>query len=82
MKIEFVPLLQLQRDLHSIPWRQERFHAYLETIINADGSDLEVPPLAARSNGGMDLGRPLIDGSVRCLRCFTGQRHDLQFEFV
>jgi hypothetical protein len=54
MKIELVPLLQLQRDLYTIPRSQERFRTYLETIINTDGSDLEVPPLAFMNPMGKD----------------------------
>ncbi|MEM9008229.1 MAG: hypothetical protein AAGE59_32565 [Cyanobacteria bacterium P01_F01_bin.86] len=47
MKIEFVPLLQLQRDLYNIPRGQERFQTYLKTILNADASDIELLPMAA-----------------------------------
>jgi hypothetical protein len=61
MKIEFVPLLQLQRDLYSIPRGQERFHAYLKTIINADGSDLNVPPLVAMNPMGKDHVSAILD---------------------
>jgi hypothetical protein len=61
MKIEFVPLLQLQRDLYSIPRGQERFRTYLETIINADGSDLEVPPLAVMNPMGKDHVAAILD---------------------
>ncbi|ASC71266.1 hypothetical protein XM38_022180 [Halomicronema hongdechloris C2206] len=45
MKIEFVPLLQLQRDLYSIPRGQERFQTYLETMLNAGASDVELLPM-------------------------------------
>jgi hypothetical protein len=45
MKLEFIPLLQLQRDLYNIPLGQERFQAYLETMLNSDASDVELPTL-------------------------------------
>ncbi|NJM96844.1 MAG: hypothetical protein HC800_06330 [Phormidesmis sp. RL_2_1] len=61
MKIELVPLLQLQRDLYSIPRGQERFRTYLKTIINADGSDLEVPPLAVINPMGKDHIAGILD---------------------
>ena len=47
MKIEFVPLLKLQRALYNIPRGQERFQTYLKTILNADASDIELLPMAA-----------------------------------
>lgn len=32
MKLEFVPLLQVQRDLYRLPRGMERFRAYLQTM--------------------------------------------------
>lgn len=46
MKLEFVRLLQLQRDLHNIPRGWERFSRYLETMLNAEASDIELLPFA------------------------------------
>jgi|GEM_PF-5667018 len=43
MKAEFVPLLQLQRDLYNISNGQERFHVYLKTMLDADTSDIAKP---------------------------------------
>ena len=40
MNIEFVPLLQVQRDLYSIPRGPERFSTYLKTMVNSDGTDI------------------------------------------
>lgn len=45
MNIEFVPLLQLQRNLYGIPNGQERFQTYLETMLKADASDVELLPM-------------------------------------
>ncbi|MGF1568973.1 MAG: hypothetical protein ACFCVD_13040 [Nodosilinea sp.] len=61
MNIEFVSLLQLQRSLYTIPQGQERFRTYLETIINADGSDLEMPPLAIMNPMGKDHIAEILD---------------------
>ncbi len=47
MAIEFVPLLQIQRDLLNIPRGLERFRAYLATMINDTGDDVDLVPLVA-----------------------------------
>ena len=61
MKLKFVPLLQLQRDLYNIPKGQERFRTYLATLVNADASDVEFPPLAAMNPMGKDHIPTLLD---------------------
>ena len=45
MKIKFVPLLQLQRNLYSILNGQEHFQTYLKKILNTDTSDVELLPI-------------------------------------
>lgn len=45
MKLDYVPLLRVQRELHGLPRGPERFRQYLRTILNADGTDLALPPL-------------------------------------
>jgi hypothetical protein len=52
MNIEFVPLLQTQRDLYSLPKGPERFRAYLKTMVNSDGTDVRLPPLVAMNPMG------------------------------
>jgi hypothetical protein len=53
MKLEYVPLLPVQRQLHAIlrseKWNGKfrRFLQYLPTITNQDGTALEFPPLGA-----------------------------------
>jgi hypothetical protein len=47
MELEFVPLLQLQRDLYSMPRDMERFRAYIRTMVDPDTEDLKLPPLGA-----------------------------------
>lgn len=61
MNLEFVPLLQLQRDLYNIPRGEERFHTYIQTITNADASDIELPPLAAMNPMGKEHIPELLD---------------------
>lgn len=61
MKLEFVPLLRLQRDFYTLPRGQERFHVYLETMLNADASDVELPPLIAMNPMGKDHVPSMLD---------------------
>jgi hypothetical protein len=61
MNIEFVPLLQIQRDLYSIPKGPERFRVYLETMVNSDGTDVRLPPLVAMNPMGKDHVPTLLD---------------------
>lgn len=43
--VTYVPLLKIQRELYNVTDRRERFPAYLRTMFNDDGSDLELAPL-------------------------------------
>lgn len=45
MNLTYVPLLQLQRQLYDLPRGRNRFHEYLNTMRNDDGSRLKLPPL-------------------------------------
>jgi hypothetical protein len=47
MKIEYRPLLPVQRQLQRIPRGRARFHHYLRTIFSADRKIAELPPLLA-----------------------------------
>lgn len=47
MNVEYMPLLQIQRDLYSRPRDMNRVRAYLGTMLNDAGDDLEIPPLVA-----------------------------------
>ena len=46
MKLEYVPLLATQRELHGLPRGAERFQEYLRARIDPKGSDLRLPPSA------------------------------------
>jgi len=43
MKLEFVPLLKVQRELYGMPRGMERFRAYLATMIDPETRDLKLP---------------------------------------
>jgi hypothetical protein len=61
MKLEYVPLLKIQRELYGIPRGYERFQAYLQTMIDAGTRDLALPPLVAINPMGKDH-VPALDG--------------------
>lgn len=61
MDLELVPLLRTQRDLYHIPRGRERFSAYLRTMVNADGSNLLLPPLVLMNPMGKDHVPGLLD---------------------
>src|SRR5215475_10408911 len=60
MKLEFVPLLQVQRDLHRMPRGRERFRAYLQTLVDPETKDLKLP-LSAMNPMGKDHVPALLD---------------------
>src|SRR4051812_10970855 len=45
MTFHYVPLLQIQREIQGLPLGRERFRTYLRTMLNADGTDIELVPL-------------------------------------
>jgi hypothetical protein len=61
MKLDYVPLLHIQRELHGIPRGMERFRQYLRTILNEDGTDVELPPLLLMNPMGKDHVTALLD---------------------
>lgn len=60
MQIEYVPLLQLQRELHDIPRGMGRFRQYLRTI-SPDRTNLELPSLLVMNPMGKDHVKALLD---------------------
>ncbi len=60
MILEFVPLLQVQRDLHRMPRGWERFRAYLQTLVDPETKDLKLP-LSAMNPMGKDHVPTLLD---------------------
>lgn len=59
MKLEYVPLLQVQRELQGRPRNYARFRQYLRTMLNQDG--LEYPPLGVMNPMGKDHVTTLLD---------------------
>ena len=51
MKLEYVPLLQVQRELYSLPRGMERFQAYLATMVDPETRDLKLPLVAMNPMG-------------------------------
>ena len=61
MRLEYVPLLKIQRDLHTIPRGMDRFHEYLRTVLNPDQTDLELAPLVIMNPMGKEHVAVLLD---------------------
>jgi len=61
MLLEYVPLLQIQRDLYRLPRGFERFRAYLQTMIDPETRDLSLPPLVAMNPLGKDHVPAVLD---------------------
>ena len=60
MKLTFVPLLRVQRELYSLPRGMERFREYIKTMTDAETGDLALP-LVAMNPMGKDHVPALID---------------------
>jgi hypothetical protein len=61
MNLEYVPLLQVARDLHEMPRTYERFQEYLRVIFNEDRTRPVLPPLIAMNPMGKDHVKALLD---------------------
>jgi hypothetical protein len=61
MNLEYVPLLQLQRQLYDLPRGRERFREYLRTMRNDDASGLDLPPLVIMNPMARDHVPALLD---------------------
>jgi hypothetical protein len=60
MKLDYVPLLKVQRELYGLPRGMERFQAYIETMVDAETRDLKLP-LVAMNPMGKDHIPKLLD---------------------
>jgi hypothetical protein len=60
MKLTFVPLLRVQRELYALPRGMERFREYIKTMTDAETGDLALP-LVAMNPMGKDHVPALID---------------------
>lgn len=61
MLLHYTPLLQIQRDLHSIPRGMERFKQYLRTIFGSDEGCLALPSLITMNPMGKEHVAILLD---------------------
>lgn len=64
MDIQFVRLLQIQRDLYDLPRGRERFEAYLRTMIDPATGDLALP-LASMNPMAREHAGALVDDYLR-----------------
>ena len=60
MRLTFVPLLQVQRELYALPRGMERFREYIRTMVDGETGDLALP-LMAMNPMGKDHVPALID---------------------
>ena len=51
MKLEFIPLLNIQRDIYTIPRGGERFRAYIATMTDPETGDLKLPIVSMNPMG-------------------------------
>jgi hypothetical protein len=61
MRLDHVPLLQIQREIQGMPFGIERFRHYLRTIWNCYEADFELIPLLAANPMGKDHVTALLD---------------------
>src|SRR5712692_8625614 len=61
MKLDYVPLLRVQRELQGLPRNYDRFRLYLRTVLTKDGKGLELPPLIAMNPMGKEHVTDLLD---------------------
>lgn len=60
MRLDYVPLLKIQRDLYELPRGFERFREYLRTMTDPESGDLKFP-LVAMNPMGKDHLPPFLD---------------------
>jgi hypothetical protein len=61
MRLEYVPLLQIQRDLHGMPRGMGRFRQYLRVMTGGDDTSLDLPPLGMMNPMGKEHMTALLD---------------------
>jgi hypothetical protein len=61
MKIEFVPLLQIQREIYRRPRSPERFEEYLRVMLNKRRDEVVLPPLCAMNPMGKEHCATLLE---------------------
>jgi hypothetical protein len=61
MNLQYIPLLQIQRELQGLPRNMDRFRRYLRTMIGPNGDTLELPPLGIMNPMGKEHVTALLD---------------------
>lgn len=61
MKLDYLPLLQIQREIQDLPRTPERFYRYLGVMLNHDGTGMELPPLVLINPMAKDHVTALLD---------------------
>ena len=61
MRLDYVPLLHIQREIQGMPFGIERFRHYLRTIWNCYETDFELIPLLLANPMGKDHVTSLLD---------------------
>src|SRR5262249_18447954 len=62
MKLDYVPLLKVQRELHEVPRGRERFEQYLRTIMSqTEELTLDLPSLLIMNPMGREHVSALLD---------------------
>jgi hypothetical protein len=61
MPIEYIPLLQKQLEIYTMPRGFERFQTYLKTIVNETGDDIALAPLVAMNPMGKEHCNALLE---------------------
>jgi len=90
MKLEYQPLLQVQRELQAIPRGMDRFRQYLRVMLNEKGDDVQLPPLVLMNPMAKDHVTAVLDAFValgadgvaaRALAAATEQLADVPGDF-
>ena len=89
MKLEFIPLLNVQREIYNIPRGWERFRAYLATMTDPETQDIKLPIVSMNPMGKDHIPALLdhylsldADGLAACAVSEAAQRlEQLQGEF-
>jgi hypothetical protein len=61
MNLRYVPLLKTQRELMGMPLGMDRFRQYVRTMSNAQGDDIDFPPLVLMNPMAKDHVTVLLD---------------------
>jgi hypothetical protein len=61
MPLEYIPLLNTQREIYDVPLGLERFKNYLKTIVGSSEDDIELAPLAAMNPMAKDHAKVYLE---------------------